>query len=285
MSAHTASDLLASLDALGYVHRSDLIDAGWTPDAIRRSVRELGMTVYRRQWIVRPNAQKEIHRSAAAGGRLTCVSAAETLKLWRPPEAKGMHVALAPHSSSCFTGDADVRVHRAVGPVPAPPRKLVDQIDNILAVTATCVPFEDALAVWESAVNKKLVTVDHLVKVTGWGPSARRLCTTVSAKSDSGIETRFAVRMRRIGVAVVQQAKIHGHRVDGLIGDRLVVQIDGYAFHSSAAVRREDIAHDRALRLLGYTVLRFDYQQIMYDWDAVEQQVLAAIAQGLHLAH
>jgi very-short-patch-repair endonuclease len=34
---------------------------------------------------------------------------------------------------------------------------------------------------------------------------------------------------------------------------------------------------------LGYTVLRFDYYQVMYDWDLVESTIVAAMAQGLHL--
>ena len=35
---------------------------------------------------------------------------------------------------------------------------------------------------------------------------------------------------------------------------------------------------------MGYTVLRFDYVQIMFEWPFVEGTILAAMAQGLHLA-
>ena len=45
-----------------------------------------------------------------------------------------------------------------------------------------------------------------------------------------------------------------------------------------------DIAHDRRLALLGYTVLRYDYRQILFDWPRVEAEILQAMAQGLHLA-
>jgi len=36
--------------------------------------------------------------------------------------------------------------------------------------------------------------------------------------------------------------------------------------------------------LQGYTVLRFDYHQVMFDWPHVERAILGAIAQRRHLA-
>ena len=86
-----------------------------------------------------------------------------------------------------------------------------------------------------------------------------------------------------LGVHAVQQVPLLGHEVDLLIGQRLVIQLDGFAYHQ-AAQRRADIAHDRRLRLAGYTVLRFDYIEVMDRWPLVERQILAAVAQNLHLA-
>ncbi|MFC6356989.1 DUF559 domain-containing protein [Luethyella okanaganae] len=81
-----------------------------------------------------------------------------------------------------------------------------------------------------------------------------------------------------------QQVVIDGHRVDGLIGDRLVLQIDGFDYHSEPAQRRRDLRDDRRLVLRGYTVFRYDYKQILFEWKTVEAEVLGAIAQGLHRA-
>ena len=72
--------------------------------------------------------------------------------------------------------------------------------------------------------------------------------------------------------------------VDGLIGERLVVQIDGFAHHSTSAQRSADIAHDAELRLRGYTVLRFSYRQVVHESVLVERTIRRAIAQRLHLA-
>lgn len=67
-----------------------------------------------------------------------------------------------------------------------------------------------------------------------------------------------------------------------MIGERLRVQIDGFAHHSSARDRRRDVRADARLALRGYTILRFDVHQVMYDARYVEQTVLTAMAQGLH---
>ena len=79
-----------------------------------------------------------------------------------------------------------------------------------------------------------------------------------------------------------QQVVIAGRPVDVLIGDRLVVQLDGFEYHSKPADRRRDLEHDAELVLRGYVVLRFSYAQVLHDWPAVERTVARAIAAGAH---
>ena len=102
--------------------------------------------------------------------------------------------------------------------------------------------------------------------------------------SDSGLETIFVYRLSGWGLPIRQQIVLAGARVDILIGERLVVQIDGYAFHSSSAQRSRDVAHDAELQLRGYTVLRFTYAQVIYGWPGVERAITRALAAGAHLA-
>ncbi|HKT56027.1 MAG TPA: DUF559 domain-containing protein, partial [Microbacterium sp.] len=80
-----------------------------------------------------------------------------------------------------------------------------------------------------------------------------------------------------------QQVRIDGRPVDALIGDALIAQLDGFAFHQ-AADRRRDIRADARLVLRGYTVLRFDYQQVFFDPGYVVETIQLAIAQQLHRA-
>lgn len=84
-----------------------------------------------------------------------------------------------------------------------------------------------------------------------------------------------------VGLPIRAQTWIAGHRVDALIGDRLVLQIDGV---SHVEQRSEDIRHDAELRLMGYHVIRVSYTQMMFEWAMVQDLIMRAVAQGLHLA-
>lgn len=103
-----------------------------------------------------------------------------------------------------------------------------------------------------------------------------------SQLSDSGIESIPVARLRRIGIPLRQQVVIDGHPVDILIGERLVLQVDGFEFHRTAAQRDRDLAQDRRLVLMGYTVFRLGYADVLYGWPAVESEIRLAMAAGLH---
>jgi very-short-patch-repair endonuclease len=105
------------------------------------------------------------------------------------------------------------------------------------------------------------------------------LLDQASGLSGSGVETLFVSRIRRLGVRVRQQVQIGPDRVDAVIGDRLVVELDGAKFHDPHA----DYARDARLVIAGRHVLRFDYWQVLYDWHTVEKVVLASIIRGDHL--
>ena len=162
------------------------------------------------------------------------------------------------------------------------PRSTDEPTLNVLFQVARCLPTTDALAIWESAVRRGAVDLDVLERVTWRSSAAARIAGLVGDRSDSGPETAFVSLMRRIGIAVRQQVWIDGHPLDGLIGDRLGIQIDGFAHHSAPKDRRRDIRADARLALRGYTILRFDAHQVVHDAPHVEQTVQLAMAQGLH---
>ncbi|MDQ4212393.1 endonuclease domain-containing protein [Microbacterium sp. ASV81] len=168
--------------------------------------------------------------------------------------------------------------------MPVAARSCEEPIVNVLFQVAGCLPPADALAIWESAVRRERIDLDVLERVRWRSRAAADLAAAVGCRSDSGPESSFLVLMREIGVDVHQQVWVDGHPLDGLIGRRLGVQIDGYAHHSSPRDRRRDIQADARLAVRGYTILRFDPWQIDNDPHLVQQTVLDAIAQGLHLS-
>ena len=135
---------------------------------------------------------------------------------------------------------------------------------------------------WESAIRMERLSVDALRRVRWTTRAAAEMADRVSALSDSGLESIFLIRLGPWGLPIRQQVVLAGRPVDFLIGDALVVQVDGHAHHSSAADRGRDVAHDAELSLRGYHVLRFTYAQVLHDWPAVERSIARAIAAGRH---
>ncbi|WP_105567438.1 endonuclease domain-containing protein [Microbacterium halophytorum] len=271
-----------SLDALlkangGWLHRSELLEHGWSPKQILSARRAEDVPLLRRRWLVLPRAEPMIVTAARSGAVITCVSALEHHGLWRPPgdQHDQPHFAVPQTwSDRPLSG----RVHRSSPLTARDTRSLFDSVPNILANVALCLAAEHAFAVWESAIAAEAVTVEQL-RATPWvHPIARELAAEVGAWSDSGVESTFVWRCRRMGLQVTQQVKIAGHRVDALIGRRIAVQLDGWAFHRDAAQRRSDIRHDRELVALGYVPLRFDYYDVMHDWPRVEAELRRVVA-------
>lgn len=114
-------------------------------------------------------------------------------------------------------------------------------------------------------------------------PRQGALLEAAQPYSDSGLETFVIPRLRWLRLRIVPQAWIRGHRVDFLIGERLVLQIDG-ATHIGAQ-RVQDNRHDAELLLMGYHVIRVGYGQVVDDWPGVQALIMRAVAQGLHLVH
>jgi very-short-patch-repair endonuclease len=279
------NDRLVFLDWMrrrsGLAHSSEAQSAGFTVHDVRTAVARADVRRVRRSWLVTVEAPPSAMAAVSAGGRLTCLSEAARLGLWTPDHDE-LHVSVRPTSSAARP--AGTVFHWAPGPMPASRYAWHEPVLNVLAHVATCVPRERALAVWESAAKKRAVAVDHILRVAWTSPRARELASLTSVLSDSGLETILVDRLRPFGLSIRQQVWLAGHSVDVLVGDRLVVQIDGFEHHRTAKDRRRDIAHDARLTLLGYTVLRFDYVQILFGWREVESAILLAVAQGRHQA-
>lgn len=266
----------------GVAHTSDARADGFTGQVIAAAVATGHVERVRRSWLVARECDPRRRAAAAVSGRVTCVSAAGMRGLWLPADTTTeIHVAVA-STASRIPSDG-LHLHWGRGPAPVGRNATEEPLVNVLFHVAHCLPERGALAVWESAVRKGMAEPDVLQRVAWRSPQAAALASGVSMLSDSGLETIFVDGMRRAGVVVRQQVWIDGHPVDGLIGTSLVTQIDGFAHHSSAADRRRDLEADARLTARGYTVLRFDYWQVLFAWHHVAETIQLAMAQGAHL--
>lgn len=262
----------------GVVRVRVLRELGVSDHALRRALAAGDIERVRRGWVASPGADPMLVAAARRGVVLTCVTAARRLGLW-VLEEKQPHVAAPQHAGRIDIPGATVHWHKPV--VPRHPDALVDPIENVLAIVALCQPYEAALAVWESALNKRLVDPETVRRMR-LPTVACQILEQASPWSDSGLETFVVPRLLWLRLPLRRQIWIAGHRVDLLIGDRLVLQIDGG--HHVGAQREEDIAHDAALRLLGYHVIRVGYAQVVDRWHEVQDMIMRAVAQQLHLA-
>ena len=262
----------------GVAHSGDVRAAGFSDRDMAGAVASGRVRRVRRSWLVSTDCDPRRAAAASVSGRVTCVSGAALHGLW-VPRHDDMHIAVRPNAARFES--AGVKIHWATGPSPVRRRAVDDPLINVLFHVARCLPRRDALAVWESALQRGVVDREVLRLVAWRSTRAREFASLATVLSDSGLESVFIDGLRHMGLPVRQQVWIDGHRVDVLVGDRLVIQLDGFAHHQ-ASDRRRDIRADARLTLRGYAVLRFDYQQVFFDWDYVEATVLAAVAQGRH---
>lgn len=277
----------------GVIRQPALAARGFGKYAIAQAVTDGVLVRIRRSWLALPDADPYLVAAARAGVVLTCTTQAQRLGLW-VLAAEVPHVAAPAHAGAVRLGGADrlpgagavgaaqtsaAVVHWAKPLVPRHPSALVDPVENTLCLVAQCQPFETALAIWESALRRGIADAVVLARLALPG-SARRILDAASPFSDSGLETFVVPRLRWMKIRIIPQAWLHGRPVDFLIGDRLVLQVDGG--HHVGAQRERDIAHDAQLLLRGYHVIRVGYAQVVHDWPAVQDVIMRAVAQGLH---
>lgn len=275
-------------DSGGVVRQATLIAGGWSKADIARAVARRDVTRVRRSWLASPDADPYLVAAARAGVVLTCVTQARRLGLWVLAEDRP-HVAAPAHSGAvriltddeAGKGEPKASTHWGKPLIARDPQVLVDPIENVLAAVAHCQRFESALIVWESALRNGLVDAQALSRLS-LSAAAHAILEQANPYSDSGLETLVIPRLQWMKLRVLAQIWIAGHRVDFLIGERLVLQIDGG--HHVGAQREADIRHDAQLMLLGYHVVRVGYWQVVEDWASIQNMIMRAVAQGLHRA-
>jgi very-short-patch-repair endonuclease len=261
----------------GIARTSTLTRAGINRPQLRAAFEAGEVVRPRKGWVALPEADPALLQAARRGALLSCATQAARLGLWVFAEPDEPHYA-APHRHSHVARGPGI-VHWRSPVVPRAPELLGDPLENVLVLVAVCQPQETALAIIDSALNTGLTTVPALEQLAV--PSLSALLRQASPFTDSGLESFFRSRLAWLRIPIHAQTHLHGHRVDFLIGERLVVQIDGK--QHSRAQRDADIRHDALLRREGYTVIRVTYSLVVFHWPEVQDMILSAVARGHHL--
>lgn len=175
----------------------------------------------------------------------------------------------------------DVRVRERL-PVTSPARTLLD-----LAPILT--PRQLELA-FDRALVARIMRADDLAELLsrGKGKHGTRALSALLERQHGSTLTRSQAEelfLELIRSAQLPTPRINarqsGYEVDFLWTEqRVVIEIDGYRFHSTRRAFEHDHRKDRDLRAAGLTVLRFTYDQLRRE----PQAVIAAVAFALGAA-
>ena len=204
------------------------------------------------------------HRSAAQHWQL--LASAEGWIDVTVPGRTGRAKRPGIHLHSCRSLDPnDVTEHNRV-PITSVPRTLVD----LVAV----VPTRQVERALEEAQMRRLITPgaleDVLARSNGRRTAALRRLVAIERRTAtatrSELEERFLALIRHGGLPEPEvNARLHGYEVDFLWrADRRVIEVDGYAFHSTRQATTRDRRKDNDLELAGFAVTRFTADQVLH---------------------
>ncbi|WP_394277871.1 endonuclease domain-containing protein [Luteococcus sp.] len=253
--------------------------SGWQRRDIQRAVKEGSLLHVRRGWYGAPQADPRVLRAVKAGGALTCASALAHHGAW---DVTGTLVHVRRDHNFTSPLSAGLKHCHSAGGTRGAPLRAVDDLATALRAAWGCLGPEELVQVCDSLLHRRMMTLDELAAIL---PRGRRtdLLLRHCDLAESGTETLVRLRLRRRGIQLRPQVWITpGDRVDLLVGERLVIEVDSRAHHTGIERFSADRERDLRLRSLGYTVVRLTYQQVVHGWPAVEQSLLAMVRRGDH---
>lgn len=277
----------------GIARTRELRGEGCDPRALAAAVRRGEIRRVRIGWYASVNLPSSVTESLRVGGRAACVTAARIRGLWVLDEDPPLHVEVAAHDSRFRPpGDATRRAVTAeLRPIRLhwgrwshePGTRAAQTVVEAIATMVTCCTDEAVICAIDSALHLRLTTQLELARVLS--RRGRRLLARADARAESGVETIFRLRALAAGFRFRTQVALPGRlRVDFLLGDRLVVEVDGRAHHAGPTAFAADRDRDAWLAAMGYRTVHFSYEQVVHRWHEVESVLRLMLRRGEHLA-
>lgn len=217
----------------------------------------------RRGWYATPDAHPDLVTAVRHYGALTSLSACKIYGLWTPPTTD-IFVAVPDFVRRSRTRGVTRRhlTEKLPGPLVS--------LDTALIHVARYEPFETALIVFESAINKGLIQIDYARRLLTQIPITRaeRLLKRLCSGSQSGSETRVRNYIQSLRFRVTPQKSInHVGRVDIFVHPRMIVECDSRAHHTSMANYQNDRSRSNSALICGFLTVRLTYEDIWLRWN------------------
>ncbi|MFW7415506.1 DUF559 domain-containing protein [Demequina sp. SO4-18] len=225
-----------------------------------------------------PATPRLVHLEAAWRGRRTCVTALRAWGLPAPTVDSRKHLAI-PCSRSLTPAQrrsSEVRLHWVRGPVAH-----AGTVLGALDASAMCLSDLHQLAAADGALNAGLLTRADLDRLVITPPSrAQWLREACDPACQSPPETFVRVALRDAGLPVQSQAQLPGvGRVDFVVDDAVVVEVDGATYHMNEKSFWDDRRRDRVTQVGGRLALRFTRQDVERDLAGL----VSTVVQGVQL--
>jgi very-short-patch-repair endonuclease len=278
------------------VRRRDLLAAGMTRHQLARQVARGQLRVLTPHLFTdvdRPVPDEDLR--AAAVGLDAVVSGTSAALLW------GLELASTPGQLTVTVARNRSRARRSGVLVRRADLVAVDwlhrdglRVTSVLrTVLDLCrsLPLAEAVAVTDSALRRRLVTIAELRAAlcalpAGTGRDAvARVLALADPACGSVLESLLRVLLHGRGLQAPRTQTVVRTRSGARIGRvdfawpnaRLVVEADGFAFHADRRRYREDRRRANALVLAGWRLLRFSWEDVVHDPDGVAACVRAAL--------
>jgi very-short-patch-repair endonuclease len=277
----------------GVVTRQQLLDGGFEAAAIKRRIRAGWLhPVHRGVYLVGhpvPPAGAREMAAALACGLDAFVSHRDAAVLHKllPHPAKPTPVNVTVEARDCGRRPG-IRVHRVkhlprdeIGtlngiPVTSPTRTVIDLAAGDSSELEQAIAEADVL---------RLIDRDDLLSRSRGRPGAKYLRRLLESEHGPALTRSEAERrlLRLVRAAALPSpatnAALNGFEVDFLWPEqRLVVEVDGFAFHAGRAAFERDRERDAALSASGYAVVRVTWRQLLERSEAVVARIAGALA-------
>lgn len=139
---------------------------------------------------------------------------------------------------------------------------------------AKTMPFDQALAIADSALRHRNITPRRLLQLAEAVPGrGRTACLRVAGEANGKAANPFESVLRAISLDI--SGLDLRPQVDESL--RLVVEADSFEWHGKRKALKRDCERYNALVLVGWTVLRFSWEHVMFEPSYVDRCLRASV--------
>ncbi|MDR7084501.1 very-short-patch-repair endonuclease [Arthrobacter ginsengisoli] len=266
-------DPLEYLARLGGVARTrQLLAAGFSRTDIAH-LADAGARHLRRGVFALPDCRPELMAAVRHNARVSCASAAGHYGLW-------LREAPAQHHLACTHGHGDGFVRHRTVRFDGHPSLPLAAVEDVVLHAMSCLAPPASTAIATSAMRLHGVPLELLKdQLLGdrSGPALKAL-RLLDLRAESIVEVDAQHLFRTNGIGYDAQVHLPGiGRVDFLLEGFLIVEVDGFAFHSNREALRRDLGRNNASTLSGFAVLRYMPEHIWFEPQRVLAEVRAVL--------